>query len=57
MFYIHILSQPPYNSSKPDPDLVIDLEAKSRVQYHQAEVEKIRQRIKEKYHLEQRFFI
>jgi uncharacterized protein YcgL (UPF0745 family) len=57
MFYIHIRSQPPYNGSKPDPDLVIDLEAKSQAQYHRAEVEKIRQRIKEKYHLEQRFFI
>lgn len=56
MFYIHILSQPPYNGSRPDPDLVID-EAKSRVQYHRAEVEKIRQRIKEKYHLEKRSFI
>jgi uncharacterized protein YcgL (UPF0745 family) len=57
MFYIHIFSQTPYNGSRPDPDLVIDLETKPRAQYHRAEVEKIRQQIKEKYHLEQRFFI
>jgi hypothetical protein len=57
MFYIKILNQLPYEESNlAIPNLITELNQRALVQYHQAEVRRLHQRIREDYYLERHSF-